>query len=216
MKTRFLFAAAGMVCLAGAANAQAPTPTQDGQTRFGVGISLAPSALVLAGSNQQSSYLPIGLGDLFFPILIGRSFKLEAEAGILKASSETSSNGSTSTAKGTSLRLGVGAFKVMPLPGGATQMYIGPRVLLVSTSVSASYSSGGFSSDQSTDQTDWVIGLALGGEHFFTPHFSLGGELQVNYVTFGTPSHTPSSGSEPSVSQSLISTNGLPLLRAYF
>lgn len=214
MKTRFLLAAAGIMCLGGAANAQ--SPTQDGRTRFGVGVSLAPAALIPVGSNYQSSYLPIGLGDLFFPVLIGRHFKLEAEAGIAKLSYESTSSGYTTTAKGTSLRLGLGAFKVTPLGGGTTQVYVGPRVLFISTSTSASSKNPYYSSDQSTDETDWVIGLAVGGEHFFSEHFSLGGELQLNYVTFGTPDHTPSSGPQPSISQSLISTNGLLLFRAYF
>lgn len=213
MKTRFLVAAAGIVCLAAPASAQ--TPTQEGRTQFGVGVNLAPSLLTLAGSSQ-GAYLPIGLWNLFFPIRFGRSFKLEPEVGILSVSSEASVSGTTANSKGTSLRLGVGAFIVMPLGGGATQMYVGPRVLLLSTSTSVDYSSTGYSSSQSSSETDWVIGLALGGEHFFSPHFSLGAELQVNYVTFGTPSYTPSSGQQPSESRSLIGTNGLLLLRAYF
>jgi hypothetical protein len=214
MRSRNLLIGVGMLLMAGAARAQAPAPApaMDGHTRFGIGVTLAPAALVLSGGTQ-SSYLPIGLGNVYFPILIGRGLKLEAEVGVLHASSEISGSGFSSSAKGTSLRLGMGAFKVMPLDGGATLVYVGPRVGIISTSTTTTYTT---SPESTTKETDWVFGLAVGGEHFLGRHFSLGGELQANYVSFGQPTHEPSSGPGPTTSQSLISSAGLLFVRAYF
>lgn len=34
-------------------------------------------------------------------------------------------------------------------------------------------------------KTDYYFGPAMGGEYFFSKHFSLGGEVQLNYVFIG-------------------------------
>jgi hypothetical protein len=210
VKTRFLLAAGAVVMFAGAAQAQAPAAAEDVRPRFGIGISLAPAAVI---SSDLGTYVPIGLGNLFFPVLVG-SYKIEAEAGVLHFNDQTSGTGYSTTSKSTSLRLGVGAFKVKSLGGGTTLMYIGPRVGLISTSTSTSYSPGG--TEQSDKETDWVFGMAVGGEHFLSRHFSLGGEMQLNYISFGQPDHTPTTGSSSTSDRSAVTTNGLLFVRVYF
>jgi Outer membrane protein beta-barrel domain len=214
MKTRVVLVVA--TALGAAASAEAQVPAQPGQTRFGVGIALAPATLDLGqGATQQSSYIPVGFGDLYFPLLVGRAFKLEAQAGLLKYKSEVSyPYSATYTANGTSLRLGLGAFAVKPLGGSATLVYFGPRVQWIRTTYSADYGAG--SPAQTVTEVDWVFAGVLGGEHFLSEHFSLGAELQLDYVRYGTPSYDQSTGSVATVSQSMVATTGLLMLRAYF
>lgn len=158
----------------------------------GFGIALNPVALVSRNTNDLS-YLPLGLGDVYLPLLSG-TVKIEPELGLWRISSSYAGSSSS----GTLLRLGVGVFHVSRV-GASTALYVGPRAMLVFTS-----SSGG------SDRTDWIAGLAFGGEHFFSPHFSLGGEVQLNYEQLGQPS-----GSTSSARTSVISNNGLIFARLY-
>ena len=64
------------------------------------------------------------------------------------------------------------AFAVRPLGASATLLYFGPRVQMIRTAYTVNYGYG--ASDQSVKETDWVYGLAVGGEHFLSEHFSIG------------------------------------------
>ena len=78
MKSRFLLAGVAMLTIAATADAQ-----ERGVT-FGIGTSLNPIAI--AG---ELVLLPVGLGNLYFPLIIGSSFKLEPEFGLLRLSEKT-------------------------------------------------------------------------------------------------------------------------------
>ncbi len=62
----------------------------------------------------------------------------------------------------------------------------------------------------SRDKTDFFIGPAIGGEYMFNDSFSLGAEIQINYISVGQYDDD-----SQDVSQSLISTRGLITLRWY-
>jgi hypothetical protein len=196
---------AALAVLAAVSAAQAQVPDH----AVGLGVSLSPSALVDM-SSQTTLVLPVGFGNIYLPIIAGPNFKIEPEFGIWRTSSSTDYSGSSASFSGTLLRVGAGLFRFVRV-GGGTALYVGPRVAMVRSS--DSQTSSGITS--SSHQTDWSFGLAIGGEHFFSPHFSLGGEVQLNYISVGTEEQTPPPTFQPSVSSSMITNNGLIFIRLY-
>jgi hypothetical protein len=110
------------------------------------------------------------------------------------------------------LRLGVGLFAVRPVDSSFNS-YFGPRVGILSTS-STSSSTG--SSESKTTETDFFVGFCLGGEYLLSPHFSMGGEAQLNYISFGNPDRTSGSATSSTRSQSLFTNNAVMFFRWYF
>lgn len=174
---------------------------------WGIGVSLSPAAVL---NLQSGSLVPIGLGDLYLPINASPTLRLEPEFGVLSTSSSTSGSGGGSSSSATSLRVAVGIFSLLKRHGSA-QLYVGPRIGIQRTSSSSTFPGNPTST---SSETDLMLAMALGGEYYFSPHFSLGGEAQLEYVKYGTPSYSPSQGT-PDVSRHLISTNELVFVRLY-
>jgi opacity protein-like surface antigen len=195
-----------LVALVAATAAQAQVPDR----AVGLGVSLNPSAIIVDGS-EGTLMLPVGFGNIHIPIIAGPHLKIEPEFGIWRTSSSYSGTGTSSSSTSTLLRVGAGVFRFVRV-GGGTALYVGPRVAMVRTSSSSTYSGG---TPSSSHQTNWSFGLAIGGEHFFSPHFSLGGEVQLNYIKLGTEEHEPSTPSTSSYSSHMISNNGLVFIRLY-
>ena len=65
-------------------------------------------------------------------------------------------------------------------------------------------------------QTRRVLELATGGEYLFSSHFSLGGEVGLNYITGDEPEETPPPPNPVEQDESILTTNALILLRWYF
>lgn len=170
--------------------------------QFGVGIALNPS--VIAGGAFEGFFLPVGFGDIYFPVMISPQVKLEPQFGLFRFHSEFEALGARAEQNSTVLRLGAGLFYVFQ-PRESVRAYIGPRVFFIRTSTSAEFDGG----DEDESATDLGLGPALGGEYLFSNHFSLGGEFQFNYVSLGDPE-------DSNVDQNLITTNGLVLVRWYF
>ena len=198
---------AAIAVLAAASATQAQVPDHG----IGLGVSLSPSALVEV-SSQTTIMLPIGFGNFYLPIIAGPHLKLEPEFGIWHTSSSTSYGGSSWSSSGAILRVGAGVFRLLRV-GGGTALYVGPRVAMVRNSDSQTSSA----STTSSHQTNWSFGLAIGGEHFFSPHFSLGGEVQLNYISVGKQEvePNPNPGTTPSTDEHMITNNGLIFIRLY-
>ena len=203
MRTTFL---AALAVLAAASAAQAQVPDHG----VGLGVSLNPAAIVAEGA-EGTLLLPAGFGNIYLPIIAGPHLKFEPEFGIWRTSSSSSFAGSSSSSSSTLLRVGAGLFRFVRV-GGGTALYVGPRVVMIRESSSTSFTG---SPGSSSHQTNWSFGLAIGGEHFFSPHFSLGGEVQLNYISVGTEEQTPPPTFQPSASSSIITNNGLIFIRLY-
>jgi hypothetical protein len=185
---------------------------QETKPKIGIGVSLNPTAL-LSTSSSSIMFLPVGFTNIHVPFDVGKNFRVEPEAGIFTYSYETTAGGSTSSSSTSIIRIGSGFFYQMPVDE-TFNTYVGPRVgLLFSTETSKSSSS---STEYKTSETDFSVGLALGGEYLISPHFSLGGEVQLNYVSFGEPSVTPSSSTNATVTRSLFTNNALVFFRWYY
>ena len=209
MKTRTLCLFFVIISLYLNAFAQVEDDAQ--KTKFGVGISLEPLHVFTLGSTFYSTaLLPV---SIYFSVN-RPSVSLQPEFGLYSYSYE--SGGSNNTAS--IVKVGLGAlFSVAQGPSSRT--YLGPRMGLLFISQSSS-STGPTTSTSDRTETDFTIGLATGGEYYVSSQFSVGGEAQVNYYSFGNPetTTTPASGSSSNSdrTQSFISTSGLFFLRFYF
>ena len=200
MKSRLWLAAVTILTIAATADAQ-----ERGVT-FGIGTSLNPTAI----GDGELVLLPVGLGNLYFPLIIGSSFKLEPEFGLLRLSEKTTDPSSESSA--TLTRLGIGAFWITPIRE-SFRAYVGPRVGIVRSSESSRF---GTEPERKVTQTNLVLELATGGEYLFSPHFSLGGEVRLGYINVGERKVTPAPPPTPfDRSASILTTNALILLRWY-
>ncbi len=205
MKSRLSLAGIAVFTIAAAAHAQ-----ERGVT-FGIGTSLNPTAI----GDGNLVLLPVGLGNLYFPLIIGSSFKLEPEFGLLRLSEKTTDGTTSSESSATLTRLGIGVFWVTPIRE-SFRAYVGPRVGIVRNSESSRF---GTEPERKMTQTNLVLELATGGEYLFSSHFSLGGEVRLGYINIGESKVTPAPTPPPlpvDRSESVLTTNALILLRWYY
>lgn len=225
-RPRLLSALCAIIVMTTALHAQDPTPRQP--RPLGIGANLNPTGLFVI-DNDATTFLPVGLTNLLLTITPTAQFRIEPEVGIyttsMTATEEVDPGGAppmTATSEYTSTvtRVGTGIFyRIEPTESFA--IYVGPRVGLVFSSTSESMDFGGSTpSTRESSETDIVAGLASGGEYMLGSHFSLGAEVQFNYVSFGTPEVTQSPAQSPSnddeMSRTAMSTNALVMARFYF
>lgn len=144
---------------------------------------------------------------ILVPIRVNPKFTLEPELSLMRFSQDF--GGSTSSFSQT--RVGVGFLGEIGEPEGAMRPYIGVRIGM--TRISAEEPSGP-STTSTITTTGWTFAGVVGGQHFFSPGFSLGGEVQLGRTGFGEPKEDPappfpSGGGK----QSIISTSGLVTVR---
>ena len=182
---KLLFAAAA-IALATAAQAQ------EARRPVGVGISINP--LEAGGLTSGAATLPTV--EAYLPINIAPNFRLEPSLGILANDVPT---GQTNTRD---ITIGVGAFFVQRL-AQPFDLYMGGRLKLNFAHTETTAPSGATASDSGTDV---LLAAAIGGEHYFTQHFSLGAEAQVGFR----------SNSSASGDNTVWFTTGLGFFRFYF
>ncbi len=207
MKSRLSLAGIAMLTIAATADAQ-----ERGVT-FGIGTSLNPTA-IFAGDGDLALF-NVGLGNVYFPLIIGSSFKLEPEFGLLRLAEKTTDGTTSSESSATLTRLGIGVFWVTPIRE-SFRAYVGPRVGIVRNSESSRFDT---EPERKVTQTNLVLELATGGEYLFSSHFSLGGEVRLGYINVGESKVTPAPTPMPPPvdrSESILTTNALILLRWYY
>jgi hypothetical protein len=181
---------------------EAPAPiTNEEIGKWGIGVSLSPVSLFIG----DVGLLPIGFNNFLIPIRVGAATTLEPEFGLFRSSS--SSSGAENTFN--NLRVGIGL--LMPLKERESlRPHTGARVGVSRTTTE---SIGGFGGNQKTKQNSWYISGVVGAQHFFTHHFSLGGEVQLTRTSVGEQT----GGSSPTgPERSFVTTAGMMMLRWYF
>jgi hypothetical protein len=189
---------------------------QGNEGNIGIGVSLI-QATITPDLGGGGTFGAVALGDIFVPIHFGQRFKLEPWLGVFRFKEKAESSGTTSDESTTQWRLGTGLYFRFPTSESFIP-YFGPRVGLLFTSFSEEDTFTGGSNKFELSETDFQIGVALGGEYFFSRHFSLGGEVQLNYTSIGEPT-IKQDGSEitdGSLSRNLISNAASILARFYF
>jgi hypothetical protein len=169
----------------------------------GVGVTINPTLLLI---DEGIGFFPLGVTNFLIPIRISPRVIIEPEFGLFRTSSEE--GGSTSSFNNT--RIGVGVLLGFPERGGL-HPYIGPRLGWSRTSSESSFGGGG---TFTTKMSGWNVGAVFGAHHFFSPHFSLGGELQL--MRSSSSIDDVSGGTATDQSQSAVTTGGVAILRWFF
>ena len=166
-----------------------------------LGIGVALERTLFFGDSEDVAFLPVGFSNIYVPIITASGFRVEPEIGYLRFSQ----SGTEWKESGSSLRIGLGILPAMQR--GNTSIYFGARLGLVYTKTS--FEATGFDGD-SESKTDYYVGAAVGAEYAVSPHFAVGAEVQVNYISVGDFNE------ESDQSSSLIGNKNLIFLRWYF
>lgn len=203
-----------------------PTPG----VRIGLGTGLffqtGGEALIADELQTQSSidFVPITAISFYVPIAFS-GFKLEPELGMYNYSySITSGSAENQNVSSTSFRIGTGIFYTHRT-SAAFELYAGPRVGIVTHSQDIKNFdslSTPQNSETNSSRTDFYVGLSVGGEYFFSEHFSLGVEAELEYLNLGkeTTTVTPAaqfSNQQPTstTGDNLVTKAGI-VARVYF
>jgi len=207
---------------------------------LGLGISIDPtgaSQIVYVRSsldNYQAPLSNVSAVRFYVPIYVTNAIRLEPSFGIYSSSSTTKDNSSypSSTTDASSVStIGIrGTYNSMI--SRSLIVYFGPRLELAFVSSKhqysyiASYPSPNTPAEDKTTstETDITFGGVAGAEYFPIRHFSVGGEIDLSYITFGNPNITyenyPSPG-PPAINtatrdQYILNTGVLFFVRWYF
>jgi hypothetical protein len=153
------------------------------RNRYGVGISLFEEFLSYAGISFVSDLT--GDVNIYFPLRVGGEFKIEPEFGVMFLSSDYEYDGVTHNNSERIIRIGLGLGPI--IQRGKLDMYYGLRFGLSFRSIKdfqrIIYSPEG--TEEEISKTDWYLAPAFGSEYFFSPHFSVGGEVRVEFTSYG-------------------------------
>ncbi len=198
MHRRFALAAVAALTLAGAAQAQTRGAAADGgRSKFGVGIGVNANAVVDVATVLTERQVPT---MVYFPIVLSQQFRVEPQLGIATYSTEGAS--------GSVFAIGAGFFLTQPI-AQATDLYVGPRLVLGFTGAERTNNFGVKLSGSAVDVT---IAAAIGAEYLVSPHFSVGAEAQLGYTN--RPDITDQGATiVPKISG--VATEGIVFLRAY-
>ena len=178
-----------------------PVVAQDKEYRaFGIGVNVLELSGIMYG-NGATIYLPINLGP---------AFRLEPLLGFSSTSYDYEGDADDSE---TNTVLGLGIYPT--IRRGSAVIYIGGRIVM------------GFGSEEDKDNNGDVyaeysdfsfgIGPILGGEYYFNPHISLGGEMSIMFAsTTNKTDYKDQFRSDEEDKFTRIATNSMIFIRFYF
>jgi len=167
---------------------------------FGIGVNVLDIEGIISGAGS-TVYLPINLGP---------GFRLEPLLGF-NINSEKYDNDSESSSN--DVKLGLGIFPTMRK--GNAVIYIGGRLGIAFGSSEYKNPNG----DVTSDQSEFSFGLSpvIGGEYYFNPHLSLGGEMGIMFRSTTMTDKAISDFDEDEEDTEInIGTQGMVLIRFYF
>ncbi|MCK4558614.1 MAG: outer membrane beta-barrel protein [Calditrichia bacterium] len=170
-------------------------------TKTGIGIAI----IDLEKLFEMNTSVGVG-ATITVPIITSPGFRIEPEVGYFSASEKATISGTTYEESVSSWRIGVGIFPQKMYEDFT--LYYGGRVGYISQKQT---SEGGGSIDEETT-TGFFIAPAIGGEHNFSDHFSIGAEAQIVYATLTNEEDDR----DYDVDLSLFDTRGLIFFRFYF
>ncbi|MBM2816312.1 MAG: hypothetical protein HW421_3074 [Ignavibacteria bacterium] len=181
------------------------------EVRIGIGASFGMNFVI-------SSDGPAGLLNLsqfYVPINFTKNFRCEPFFYYYNSNSayQTETGSKKIEKDETGIALGTGIFYCFDA-NKSTVPYLGLKFGYGSNSSSSNASSSDFEDSQSIIMLSGVIG----GDYFFSPNFSLGAEVNLNYQSYGEP--TEKSGTSEvkfkEYSKAQISTSAMIIARIYF
>ena len=186
---------------------------QDDRVRIGFGVGFGQIVTSLTS-------LPIDLAD-FSLIIRGKNFRFEPTLGYFSITTEEVSTETiqgqevqiTEESKSSNLRLGTVLAYSNTI--GSTNLYYGIDFGVILSSQTEEATLEGLTVSIDESKTDFFIGPTVGGEYMFSDNFSLGGEIQINYISIGNFEDGEPLVDVPDVSTSAISSRGKVTLRWY-
>jgi len=170
---------------------------QKKEDRIGIGVSIGKEITFEEGTFTLLDF------PSFYVTLIGFSyFRVEPEIGYYRYSS------SDENLKSSHEILSVGCGFFYAIRKEKVDVYFGMRLGVIQTS---SYFKSPLD-EWDRSKIDFYIGPALGGEYLFTKRFSLGGEIQLNFISIGQWDGDLSAEN----SESVVRTKPLIFVRWYF
>jgi hypothetical protein len=140
------------------------------------------------------------------PIIISPTFRIEPEVGYFSASQEATANGTTVEQTASSWTIGTGIFPQKVFSDFT--LYYGGRVGYISQKTTSEV---GTNKDEETT-SGFYVAPAIGGEHNFSDHFSIGAEAQVVFAWMTNEEDDR----DYDVDLSMFDTRGLVFFRFYF
>jgi hypothetical protein len=182
---------------------------EENYVQYGFGVSLSSEYSVYNfygyGEQLQIETLPIDMANISM-VIKDNYFRVEPSLGYFTKSSDYSDGGYSTERSTTNIRIGtVIAFNNANIE--SMNFYYGVDLGLILSR--SSYTSNISSESTDRSKTDFFIGPAVGGEYMFIKYFSLGGEINLNYISIGQ--YDSGSGT----SEWAISTRGVIYLRWY-
>lgn len=151
---------------------------EESTNKYGFGVNLYSNRFGSLFSNTD-------LTSFYVTMQVGETFRIEPEIGLLSVSIDENNGDKISFSEA---KLGLGLFYVVN-PNKTTSLFVGPRIGFLRYAETEDESG----SEESMSATDFYIGLCTGAEHHFSKHFSLGGEIQLEYIKCGKISSTSDS-----------------------
>lgn len=170
---------------------------EENYVQFGFGVSLSSEYYMYNnygyGENLPVEALPINNMTNISMILKDNYFRIQTSLGYYRKSTEYSGGDGRATSN---VRIGLDmAFNNINIE--SMNLYYGVDLALV------------IINSRGNSKTDFYVGPAFGGEYMFIKYFSLGGEINLNYIYIGQ--YNSSSGA----TEWAISTRGIIYLRWY-
>lgn len=173
-------------------------------TQWGIGVRVNDLLSDLASATFLDDGTFSSGATLLVPINVGASFRIEPEVGFGRVSSGAGDGEFSQTS--TQFRTGVGLMKL--LPDGSFVFYVGGRLQYTRSTEKEEVPSN----DEESSRSVLGVGPVVGGEHYFSSRFSLGGEAGFLYQSYGFESD----GEEIDLDLSSINTIGSVFVRFYF
>lgn len=190
--------------------------SEESNIQFGFGVGMSRDFPILINEDLEILTLPIDFANFSF-VIRGRNFRIEPSLGYYTVSTEGTYEAypgepyhyETSMSNfriGAVIAYNNSSFESM-------NFYYGIDVGVVLSSSSSSSSIPNYTNTSNDEsKTDFFIGPAIGGEYMFNRYFSLGGEINVNYISVGNYSDGED---ESDTTTWLISSRGAIYIRWY-
>jgi len=188
------------LCISGISLGQEATKAE---TKIGIGIAIIDMEKLFEFNMSQglAAYATITV-----PIITSPGFRIEPEIGYGSYSQDYTSNGTNYEGNVSSWRIGVGIFPQRMY--GDFTLYYGGRIGYISQKQTSEVGSN----KEEETTSGFFIAPAIGGEHNFSDHFSIGAEAQVVYGSL----KNEEDDRDFDVDISLFDTRGLIFFRFYF
>lgn len=153
---------------------------QEKENRVGIGISIGKEIMF-----EEGTFTLLDFPSFYVTFILSSHFRVEPEIGYYRYSSSWSDPYSEGKSSYGILSVGCGLFYTIRKE--KVDIYYGARLGFIRTSsyYKSSWNEWNGTTETDRSRVDFYIGPALGGEYFFTKHLSLGGEIQLNYISIG-------------------------------